>query len=343
MPAQLRAHLFADLYGYSRMVNEQGEREVAKVMRTYERIVRKHAATRALDIERVADTFHLVFRLPVDAVRCAIEIADALTSENVRATTKIAVHFGVDAGQSVRGGGHYVGSAPVLASRLCSRARPGQVLVSEAIHNLIKTAHIPTRDLGVWKPKGVPTVHVYEARAPDDESDATDSGLARFLSAFLFTDIASSTAGAAAAGDRRWRDIVEQHHAIIREELERHHGTEIDTAGDGFYAVFDSPSRAIRCALIVGNRVHAIGVDIRAGIHVGECEIVAGKIGGMAVVIGARIKDKAGAGEVLVSDTVKNSLVGTAFSFADKGRHVLKGAPGEWQLHSVLHDEPGSS
>jgi class 3 adenylate cyclase len=157
----------------------------------------------------------------------------------------------------------------------------------------------------------------------------------RFLSTLFFTDIVQSTANAAKVGDGRWRDVVESHNAIIREELTRHGGTEIDTAGDGFYASFDAPSRAIECALTARDRVHAIGVDIRAGVHVGECEMVSGKIGGLAVTVGARVKDVAGAGEVLVSQTVKDVLIGTRLSFVAHGRAALKGVPEEVMLWLV--------
>ena len=341
MVSALRAHVFADFDGYSRLISRRGERDVAKVMTSYGRIVRANLAPSNIDIEQIGDTFHLVFQLPADAVHSAIEIADALHRHNRKATERIPVKFGVEAGQSVRRGQQYVGPAPVLASALCHRAQSGQILVGEAARNLIRTADIPLRDLGDWKPPGGTTVHIYEARAPDEVADSTAAGLtARSLFAFLFTDIVGSTAAAAAAGDRRWRNVVERHHAIIREELQHYRGTEIDTAGDGFYATFDSPSRAILCALAAGERLRVLGVDIRAGVHIGDCEIVAGKIGGLAVSIGARIRDKAGPGEVLVSETVKGALVGAGFEFAAHSRQRLKGAPGEWELHSVRLPSP---
>lgn len=345
MTHPVRTHVLMDIRGYGHLVQASGDAAAAQVIRAYERIVRSKLPSATLDAGRVADSFHVVFSTPSQTVRTAIEIADAFQRYNARnLETPIPVGFGVDAGQTVRQGEHYVGSAPVLAARLASRARGGQVLVSDAVYALLrsaKPAHV--RDLGAWKTQDGHATHLYEVRAPD--SAAAMASSERFLSALLFTDIVRSTATAAQMGDRRWRNVVEQHHSIVREELDRHRGTEIDTAGDGFYAAFDAPSRAIDCALAMRDRLKTIGVDIRAGVHVGECEMVAGKIGGLAVPVGARVKDRAGTGEVLVSHTVKDLLIGTHFAFVGRGRSVLKGVPDEWGLWAVERDlaqEPNS-
>jgi pimeloyl-ACP methyl ester carboxylesterase len=157
----------------------------------------------------------------------------------------------------------------------------------------------------------------------------------RVLATVLFTDIVGSTERAAELGDRRWRDLLERHHAVVRRQLQRFQGTEVDTAGDGFLAAFDGPARAIHCAATIVEAVRALGIDIRAGIHTGECEVVDAKIGGIAVHIGARVGALAGAGEVLVSSTVKDLVVGSGIEFAERGAHLLKGVPGEWRLYSV--------
>jgi class 3 adenylate cyclase len=176
---------------------------------------------------------------------------------------------------------------------------------------------------------------VYEARPPDSSGPAPLVDSERFLATLLFTDIVRSTAAAAEAGDRNWRRVVEQHHAIVRDELQRHGGLEADTAGDGFYATFDAPSHAIDCARALRDRLRTIGVEIRAGVHVGECQVVAGKIGGIAVALGSRVMSQGGAGDLLVSQTVKDLLLGTKFVFAERGRVSLKGVPGEWTLYTV--------
>ena len=157
----------------------------------------------------------------------------------------------------------------------------------------------------------------------------------RVLATILFTDIVGSTALAAELGDRGWRDLLERHHALVRRQLERFRGREIDTAGDGFVASFDGPARGIRCAAAIADSVSALGLSIRAGLHTGECELVDGKLAGIAVHIAARIAALAGSDEVLVSNTVKDLVIGSRVAFAERGEHELKGVPGEWSLFAV--------
>jgi pimeloyl-ACP methyl ester carboxylesterase/class 3 adenylate cyclase len=157
----------------------------------------------------------------------------------------------------------------------------------------------------------------------------------RVLATVLFTDIVDSTAKLAEIGDAAWRELLEAHHALIRRQLIRYSGREIDTAGDGFFASFDGPARAIRCAQAISDGVRDLGLHVRAGLHTGECEIVAGQIGGMAVHIGARVAARAQADEVVVSSTVKDLVAGSGLTFADRGCVQLKGVPGEWHLYAV--------
>jgi class 3 adenylate cyclase len=157
----------------------------------------------------------------------------------------------------------------------------------------------------------------------------------RVLATVLFTDLVGSTTVAAELGDRRWRDLLEQHHASVRRELARFDGTEVDTAGDGFLATFDGPARAIRCAQAVVESVKPLGLDVRAGLHTGEVELADGKVAGIAVNIGARVAGRAGAGEVLVSGTVKDLVAGSGLEFDERGVAELKGVPGEWRLFAV--------
>lgn len=157
----------------------------------------------------------------------------------------------------------------------------------------------------------------------------------RVLATVLFTDIVGATEKAVALGDRRWRDLLEGHHAVVRRELVRFRGREMDTAGDGFFATFDGPARAIRCASAIREGTRPLGVDIRAGLHTGECEIIDDKMGGIAVHIGARVAALAGSGEVLVSSTVKDLVAGSGIAFEPRGLHSLKGVPGEWQLFAA--------
>jgi class 3 adenylate cyclase len=170
---------------------------------------------------------------------------------------------------------------------------------------------------------------------PEGEEAGESPEAERVLATVLFTDIVGATATAAGFGDQRWRELLTAHHDRIRRELARYRGREVDTAGDGFFATFDGPARAIRCACAVSDAVRELGIDIRTGLHTGECELVHGKVGGLAVHIGARVAARAEAGEVLVSSTVKDLVAGSGIEFNDRGAHELKGVPGEWHLYSV--------
>jgi class 3 adenylate cyclase/pimeloyl-ACP methyl ester carboxylesterase len=155
------------------------------------------------------------------------------------------------------------------------------------------------------------------------------------LATLLFTDIVASTERAAELGDHAWRDLLERHHTLVRRELGRFRGEERDTAGDGFFATFDGPARAIRCAQSVVEAVRALGLEVRAGVHTGECELHDGKVAGLAVSIGARVAAAADAGEVLVSQTVKDLVAGTGLALRDRGERELKGVPGSWRLYAA--------
>ena len=161
----------------------------------------------------------------------------------------------------------------------------------------------------------------------------------RVLATVLFTDIVGSTLEAAELGDHLWKEVVEQHHAIVRSLLARYRGVEIDTAGDGFFAPFDGPARAVRCALAAIEAVRSLGIEVRAGVHTGEVEIINAKVGGIAVSIGARVPSLAGASEALVSSTVKDLVAGSGLTFEDAGEHELKGVPDRWRLYRVVGGE----
>jgi class 3 adenylate cyclase len=157
----------------------------------------------------------------------------------------------------------------------------------------------------------------------------------RVLTTVLFTDIVGSTAKAAELGDARWSELLHAHHALIRRLLVRFRGKELDTAGDGFFASFDGPARAIRCACAITAATKEFGIDVRAGLHTGECELVEGKVGGIAVHIGARVAKEARPGEVLVSSTVKDLVAGAGIKFRDRGTTELKGVPDAWRLYAT--------
>jgi class 3 adenylate cyclase len=151
----------------------------------------------------------------------------------------------------------------------------------------------------------------------------------------LFTDIVGSTEKAAALGDQRWRDLLSKHHATIRRNLARFRGHEVKMTGDGFLATFDGPARGVRCACVIAEEIKSLGIEIRAGLHTGECEMIGTDVGGIAVHTGARVAALAGPGEVLVSSTVKDLVAGSGLRFVDRGVHSLKGVPGEWRVFAA--------
>jgi len=164
------------------------------------------------------------------------------------------------------------------------------------------------------------------------QADVADD---RVLATVLFTDIVDSTRRAAEMGDRDWRALLDAHDAVVRSQLARFRGREVNTSGDGFLAMFDGPQRAIRCAMAIRDAVQALGIQVRAGLHTGECEVRGDDIGGIGVHIGARVSALAGPNGVLVSSTLRDLVIGSGLEFEDRGSYELKGVPGEWRLFAV--------
>ena len=158
----------------------------------------------------------------------------------------------------------------------------------------------------------------------------------RVLATVLFTDVVDATKRAGEIGDRAWKELLNQHNFFVRQQLQRHRGREIDTAGDGFLATFDGPARAVRCGRAIVDAVKTLGLRVRAGVHTGECEVMGEKLSGIAVHIGARVAALAAPDEVLVSSTVKDLVAGSGLRFEGRGVHVLKGVPGEWTLLAAM-------
>ncbi|MGI8421611.1 MAG: adenylate/guanylate cyclase domain-containing protein [Gaiellaceae bacterium] len=213
-------------------------------------------------------------------------------------------------------------------------------------------AHVaPTREEAIYIADRIPGARRFEVPGPDYaiylQVDTLLPEVERFvntlgveepetvLTTVLFTDIVGSTARLAELGDLHWRELVERHHALVRHQLGRFRGREVATAGDGFFASFDGPLRAIRCAHAITESLRGLGLEIRAGLHTGECEVVGDKITGIAVNIGARVAAHAEAGEVLVSSTVKDLVAGSRFRFEERGNTELKGVPGSWRLYAA--------
>ena len=232
------------------------------------------------------------------------------------------------------------------------------------VRNILPAIHVPTLIISSQQREdyantatSIPGAMLVEVPSPEQppwrgDQDALFSVLGRFLdsvrderTAFdrvlatvLFTDIVGSTDKASSLGDRGWKDLLEKHHALVRGLLARFGGREVDTAGDGFFATFDGPARAIRCATAIADSVRRLGLEVRTGVHTGEVETIAGKVGGIAVMIGARIAGIAAPSEVLVSATVKDLVAGSGLSFEPRGEHELKGVPDRWRLYRVMRE-----
>lgn len=210
---------------------------------------------------------------------------------------------------------------------------PRKVEIAEYVASLMPEAMVAPVPGDFGPDELEPVLHVLR---PFLGVEPREPELDTVLATVLFTDIVGSTQKQASLGDRSWRNLVERHNVVVRDALKRWRGVENDTAGDGFFATFDGPARAIRSALEIAERVQGLGIEIRAGLHTGECELIEGKATGLTVSIGARVAANADASEVLVSQTVKDLVAGSGFSFEYRGEHELKGVPDRWRLYRVL-------
>ncbi len=196
-----------------------------------------------------------------------------------------------------------------------------------------KYVELPGRNMYHFVEPWRPSFQAVAEFLTGQQADVDDE---RVLATVVFTDIVDSTRRAAELGDRDWHALLDAHDAVVRSQLGRFRGREVNTSGDGFLATFDGPQRAIRCALAIRDAVRALGIEVRAGLHTGECEVRGDDIGGIAVHIGARVTALAGPNEVLVSSTLRDLVIGSGLEFDDRGTHQLKGVPGEWHLFAVI-------
>ena len=195
-----------------------------------------------------------------------------------------------------------------------------------------KYAELPGRNMYHFVEPWRPSFHEVAEFLTGHQADVADD---RVLATVLFTDIVDSTRKAAEIGDRDWHALLDAHDAVVRAQLTRFRGREVNTSGDGFLAMFDGPQRAIRCAMAIRDAVQALGIEVRAGLHTGECEVRGDDIGGIGVHIGARVSALAGPNDVLVSNTLRDLVIGSGLDFEERGAHELKGVPGEWHLFAV--------
>jgi class 3 adenylate cyclase len=225
--------------------------------------------------------------------------------------------------------------APTLVLSRTEGAIARSVDLAERIPGA-RHVHLPGKEWMPYAGNIDPLMHEIEhfVRSVSAEEASFD----RVLATVLFTDIVGSTAKAAALGDTAWKDSLERHHAVVRALIGRYRGAEIDTTGDGFLATFDGPARGVRCAQAIVEAVKPLGLEIRAGLHTGEVETIDGKVGGIAVHVGARVGALAGPSQVLVSQTVKDLVGGSGLTFEDAGEHELKGVPDRWHLYRVASE-----
>ena len=195
-----------------------------------------------------------------------------------------------------------------------------------------KYVQLPGRNVNHYVEPWHPSFQEIAQFLTGHQADVADD---RVLATVLFTDIVDSTRRAAEMGDRDWRALLDAHDAVVRSQLARFRGREVNTSGDGFLAMFDGPQRAIRCAMAIRDAVQALGIEVRAGLHTGECEVRGEDIGGIGAHIGARVSALAGPNDVLVSSTLRDLVIGSGLEFEDRGNHELKGVPGEWRIFAV--------
>jgi class 3 adenylate cyclase len=330
--------LITDVEGATRMLDqhpEAGGRALARHAVLISEVIEEHGG---VVFSRGGDNFSAVFASSADAVAAALEAQRRQLHEPCEDTGQLKVRMALYTGAAELRGGDYQGRDVYRAHRLAALARGGQVLLSQSTQELVADSlpsGVRLRDLGEYPLRDFERPeHVFQLLAPELPDD---SALSRVLATILITDIVNSTATAATLGDLRWRAVLAAHHALVREALPRFRGREVRTTGDGFFAAFDTPTLAIECARTIVDGVFRIGVEIRAGVHSGECELVGQALEGLAVHIAARIEALAEPGEVLVSSTVKELVTGSGIDFVDRGSHTFKGVPGEWRLFAVAH------
>jgi class 3 adenylate cyclase len=330
------------------------------VLATHRTLLRAaFSAYEGREVDTQGDSFFVVFSRATQAVAAAVQIQRALATEPWPPGGAVRVRIGMHTGEPIQTPEGYTGLDVIRAARIKEAGHGGQVLLSASTAAIVQDAlldELRLRDLGAHRLKGLlrperifqliipglpgdfPPLQTLDARAgprPGSESE-------RVLTTVLFTDIVGSTERLFAMGDRRWRELREQHKTLIRRELARCGGHEVQMVGDSFLATFDSPASAIRCACAICDAVKALGIEVRVGVHAGEVEHEGEEVTGITVYIGVLMTSRAGPGEVLVSSTVKDLVAGSGITFTPRGTHTLKGLPGEWPLFAPDVREPSS-
>jgi class 3 adenylate cyclase len=311
------------------------------------------------EVDTQGDSFFVVFSRATQAVAAAVQIQRVLATEPWPQGGAVRVRIGMHTGEPIQAPEGYTGLDVIRAARIKEAGHGGQVLLSASTAAIVQDAlldELRLRDLGAHRLKGLlrpermfqliipglpadfPPLQTLDSRMGPRSGSESE----RVLTTVLFMDIAGATEQLVALGDRRWRELREQYKALVRWELARYGGHEVDSVADGFFATFDSPANAIRCACAIRDALKALGIEARVGVHAGEVEHEGEEVTGITVHTGSRVANRADPGEVLVSSTVKDLVAGSGIAFTARGTYTLRGLPGEWPLFAPDVREPSS-
>ena len=351
LPGGTLTVLHTDVEDSTPLAVRLGER-YPDVLTTHRALLRAaFAAHEGREVDTQGDAFFVVFCRATQAIAAAVAIQRALAAEAWPEGGAVRVRIGIHTGEPIRTTEGYTGLDVIRGARIKEAGHGGQVLLSKSTAALMEDTLIDglsLRDLGAHRLKGLPRPErIFQLIIPDlpadfpslkslDTHGRTRPGLApgRVLTTVLFVDMVGATGLVVTLGDRRWREVRAQFAALVRQELARHGGEEMDMVGDEFLAVFDGAAAAIRCGCAIRDAVQGLGLAVRVGIHAGEVEYDDGTISGITVNTGSCITRAAQPGEVLVSNTAKDLVAGSGITFTDRGTQILKGLPGEWRLFS---------
>jgi class 3 adenylate cyclase len=349
LPGGTLTVLHTDVEGSTLLTVHLGDR-YPEVLATHGALLRAvFAAHEGYEVDTQGDSFFVVFPRATQAVAAAVAIQRALAAEVWPEGGAVRVRIGMHTGEPIRTAAGYTGLDVIRGARIKEAGHGGQVLLSKATGALIEDALIgglSLRDLGAHRLKGLPRPErIFQLIIPDLPADfpplqSVDArgrarpGLTpgRVLMTVLFVDLVGATDRLVALGDRRWREVETQYIALVRQELARHGGEEVNIVGDEIFAVFDSAAAAIHCGCAIRDAVQELGMAVRVGIHAGEVQSDDETISGITVNTGSRITGVAQPGEVLVSTTAKDLVAGSGITFTERGTHMLRGIPGEWRL-----------
>lgn len=356
LPEGTLTMLHTDIENSTPLTVHLGDR-YPEVLATHCALLRAAFATNeGHEVDTQGDSFFGVFPRATQAVAAAVATQRALAAKPWPPGGVVRVRIGMHTGEPIRTLQGYTGLDVIRAARIKEAGHGGQVLLSASTAAIVQDAlldDLSLRDLGAYRLKGLlRPERIFQLLIPGLPEDfpplqALDSrtGLRsgsegeRVLTTVLFTDIAGGTERLVVLGDRRWRKLLAQHKSLVRRELARYGGHEMHAVADTFFATFDRPASAIRCACAIRDAVKELGIDMRMGVHAGEVEHAGEGLVGITVHIGARVASMADPGEVLVTSTVKDLVAGSGITFRDRGTHILRGLPGEWRLLAPIVPE----